>query len=108
MEVVNRFDVFLIDMDEPPLGDAKNTRPAVVISPDELNNNLQTVVVAPIATTRATYPTRVSFEFLGNERHVVLDQLRTVDKVRLTKKIGSIDGGTQKKIVDRLLELFSE
>ena len=107
MAVVNRFDVFLVNMDERPARDAKNTRPAVIVSPDELNGNLESVIIAPIATIRAEYPTRVSVNFLGSDRHVILDQIRSVDKVRLVKKIGALDSESQKMVVARLIELFA-
>lgn len=106
--MVNRFDVYLINLDAVPSGDAKNTRPAVVISPDETNRNLNHVIIAPLSSTRAKYPTRVAVDFLNSERFVVLDQLRTVDKNRLVKKIGSVDKQAQKHVVAKLLELFAE
>ena len=108
MALVSRFDVYLVNMDERPGRDAKNTRPAVIVSPDELNRNIESVIIAPIATTRAKYPTRVSVDFLGSERYVILDQIRSVDKVRLVKKIGSLDSESQKMVVGRLMELFAE
>jgi mRNA interferase MazF len=106
--MVKRFEVYLVNLDAEPAKDAKNTRPAVVISPDELNRNLDNVIIAPLSSTRAKYPTRVAANFLNNERFVILDQIRTVDKARLVKKIGEIDASAQKEIVARLQELFSE
>jgi mRNA interferase MazF len=106
--MVNRFDVFLINLDENPSTDAKNTRPAVVISPDELNRNIETVIIAPLASTNAKYPTRVPVEFLNNERYVILDQIRTVEKARLVKKIGEIENVSRAKMTEKLIELFSE
>src|SRR4030095_8516166 len=106
--MVNRFDVFLVNLDPTPSDDAKNTRPAVVVSPDELNRNVDHVIVAPIASTNAKYPTRVSVDFLNSERFVILDQIRTVDKARLVKKIGEISGPSQGLILDRLCELFAK
>lgn len=106
--MVNRFDVFLVNLDDVPSADAKNTRPAVIVSPDELNRNVETVIVAPLASTNAKYPTRVPTKFLNSERFVVLDQIRTVDKSRLVKKIGEIEKATQTKITETLTELFSE
>jgi mRNA interferase MazF len=106
--MVNRFDVFLINLDENPSKDAKNTRPAVVISPDELNRNIETVIIAPLASTNAKYPTRVPVEFLNNERYVILDQIRTVEKARLVKKIGEIENVSRAKMTEKLIELFSE
>ena len=108
MAMVNRFDVFLVNLDASPASDAKNTRPGVVISPDEVNRNLEHVIIAPIASTNARYPTRVAVDFLNSERFVILDQVRTVDKARLVKKIGEISGSAQGVILDRLAELFAK
>src|SRR5687768_3780272 len=107
MAVVNRFDVYLINLDSSPSDDAKNTRPGVVLSPDEVNRNLEHVIIAPIASTNAKYPTRVPVEFLNSERFVILDHIRTVEKTRLVKKIGEINGATQDAILARLGELFA-
>src|SRR5215203_4419853 len=108
MAVVNRFDVFLVNLDATPSESAKNTRPGVVVSPDEVNRNIDHVLVAPLATTNARYPTRVPVEFLNSERSVILDQIRTVDKVRLVKKIGEISESSQDAILERLAELFAK
>ena len=105
--MVNRFDVYLINLDERPSPDAKNTRPAVVISPDELNGNISSVIVAPVASTNANYPTRVPVDFLNSPRFVILDQMQTVDKRRLFKKIGGLEKEAQLAITERLLELFA-
>jgi len=106
--VVSRFDVYLVNLDAVPSSDARNTRPGVIISPDELNDNLGTVIVAPLSSTRLRYPTRVPVEFLNSERNVVLDQIRTVDKSRLVKKVGEIDPVYRKNVTDKLGELFAE
>jgi mRNA interferase MazF len=106
--MVNRFDVFLVNLDATLSDDAKNTRPAVVVSPDELNRNVDHVIIAPIASTNAKYPTRVAVDFLNSERFVILDQLRTVDKARLVKKIGEIGESAREVVVDRLGELFAK
>ena len=106
--MVSRFDVFLVNLDVSLSSDAKNTRPGVVISPDEVNRNVEHVIIAPIASTNARYPTRVPVEFLNSERFVILDQIRTVDKARLVKKIGEISGPSQEVILDRLTELFAK
>ncbi len=106
--MVNRFDVYLVNLDERQSKDPKNTRPGVVISPDELNRNVDTVIIAPLASTNARYPTRVSISFLNAERHVILDQLRTVEKGRLVKKIGEVDPAARGSITSRLQELFAE
>ena len=106
--MVKRFEVYLVNLDPQPSKDAKNTRPIIIISPDELNRNLETVIIAPIASTNSQYPTRIAIDFLNSKRFVILDQIRTVDKVRLVKKIGEIDAAAQRKTIDKLLELFAE
>ncbi len=108
MAMVKRFDVFLINLDPLPSGDPKNTRPGVVVSPDELNRNVGHVIVAPLASTNANYPTRVAVEFLNGERMVILDQILTVDKERLVKKIGEIGESFQAGILERLAEMFAK
>lgn len=106
--MVNRFDVFLVNLDPSPSNDAKNTRPGVVVSPDEMNRNVDHVIIAPLASTNTKYPTRVSVEFLNSERMVILDQIRTVDKERLVKKIGEIGESSRGPILERLFELFAK
>jgi mRNA interferase MazF len=106
--MVNRFDVFLINLDPVPSADAKNTRPGVIVSPDEMNRHVDHVIIAPIASTNAKYPTRVPVEFLSSERMVILDQIRTVDKQRLVKKIGEIADASRDAILERLGEMFAK
>ncbi len=106
--MVKRFEVYLVNLDPHRSTDAKNTRPAVVISPDELNHHLASVIIAPIASTGRLYPTRVPVEFLKKRRFVILDQIRTVAKERLVKKIGDIEKTAQRPIIERLQELFAE
>ncbi len=105
--MVSRFDVYLVNLDSEPSKDAKNTRPCVVISPDEMNRNISNVIIAPLSSATARYPTRVAVTFLNNERMIVLDQMRSVDKVRLVKKIGEIEQEVQKVVIDTLQELFT-
>lgn len=106
--MVNRFDVYLVNLDAEPSKDAKNTRPCVVISPNEINHNIAGVIVAPMTVATTKYPTRIPVNFLNSERVIVLDQVRTVDKVRLVKKIGEIEKAAQKETLDRLQEMFAE
>lgn len=105
--MVSRFDVYLVNLDAEPSNDAKNTRPCVVISPDEMNRNIANVIIAPLSAATSKYPTRIKVNFLNNERMIVLDQIRTVDKVRLVKKIGEIEKAVQKETLERLQELFA-
>ena len=106
--MVKRFDVQLVNLDADISDDPKNTRPCVVISPDEVNRHMASVIIAPLATIKAEYPTRVPVEFLNGTRHVILDQLRTVDRARLVKKIGEIEEAFRRPIIERLQELFAE
>ena len=107
--MVKRFDIFLLNLDENLSSDnAKNSRPCMVVSPDEMNKNIDSVVVAPISSVTRKYPTRILFEFLGKERAVVLDQIKTVEKVRLVKKIGEIEREIQSQILETLQEMFAE
>ena len=104
---VRRFDIFLIGLD-PAMGhEIKKTRPCVVVSPDEMNRHLATVIIAPMTTKGRPYPSRVNCTFRGKQGQVVLDQVRTVDKTRLIKKIGTLSGVTQQKVHHVLNELFS-
>lgn len=105
--MVNRFDVYLINLDDHPSDDPKNTRPAVVISPDELNRNVETALIAPLSATRAPYPTRVPVNFLNETRFVILDQIQAVDRDRLVKKIGEIEQASRLSITEKLQELFA-
>lgn len=105
--MVKQFEVYLLNLDELPSKDAKNTRPAVVISPDEINRNVESAIVAPIASTNAKYPTRVAIEFLNSPRFVILDQIQTVDSARLVKKIGELEQVAKEEVTARLIEMFS-
>ncbi len=107
MEVA-RFEVYLVALD-PTLGsEIQKTRPCVVVSPDEINRHLQTVIVAPMTTQGRSYPTRVPCTFQGTEGQVALDQIRIVDKVRLVKKLGSLESETEGEVLSILQEMFTE
>jgi mRNA interferase MazF len=106
--MVKRFDIFLLNLDETVSNDAKNTRPCVIISPDEMNQNIDFIIVAPISSVTQKYPTRILFDFLGKSRAVVLDQIQTVEKSRLTKKISEVGEQTQKEVLEILQEMFAE
>ena len=89
--VINQYDVFLITLD-PTIGhEIKKTRPCLVISPNEMNHTIRTVIIAPMTTKSRAYPTRVPVQFEGKTGWIVLDQIRTVDNLRLIKKLGSIN-----------------
>jgi len=102
------FEVHLVNLDPTIRSEIKKTRPAVVISPDEANRTLNTVIIAPMTTTRRYYPTRIDCHFQGKEGQVALDQLRSVDKSRLIKPLGKLDDEeTQQLICDTLGTMFS-
>jgi len=105
---VNRFDVFLVALD-PTLGhEIKKTRPCAVVSPDEMNHNIGTIIVAPMTTKGHHYPTRVNCAFQGVEGQIVLDQIRTVDKGRLVKKLGQLSQISGSRVLEVLAEMFQK
>ena len=105
--VIRRFDVFLISLDPTVGSEIQKTRPCLVVSPDEMNRNLRTVIIAPMTSKGKNYPTRVTCTFQGTTGRVLLDQLRTVDKKRLVRKLGRIDGLVSTLVLDTLAELFA-
>ncbi len=106
--VVKRFDVYLVSLDPTVGSEIKKTRPCLIISPDEMNRWIRTVIVAPMTTRGQSYPTRVPCEFQGKEGQVVLDPVRTVDKSRLVQKLGRIDKATQREVLVTVAEMFAE
>jgi len=106
--VVKRFDVYLVNLDPTVGSEIRRTRPCLVISPDEMNRWIRTVVVAPMTTKGQPYPTRIACKFQGKEGQVVLDQIRTVDKSRLVQKLGQINKSTQRDVLVTLAEMFAE
>lgn len=106
--VVKRFEVYLIDLNPAVGSEIKKTRPCLIVSPDEMNRHINTTIVAPMTTKGRVYPTRVPCRFQGKDGQVVLDQLRTVDKLRLVKLLGRISPATQKSVLEVLAEMFAE
>lgn len=106
--VVNRFDVLLVNLDPTIGSEIQKTRPCVIISPDEMNHHISTVIIAPMTIKGRAYPSRVVCEFQGKTGQIVLDQIRTVDKSRLVKKIGQISENEQREVLDILAEIFAE
>ena len=105
--VINRFDVCLINLDPTIGSEIQKTRPCLIISPDEMNRHIRTVIVAPMTTAGKDYPTRVKCKFKKKKGQIVLDQIRTIDKTRLIKKIGKIDPETQIEVISVLQRLFA-
>ena len=105
---IDRFDVFLVNLDSAIGHEIKKVRPCLVISPNEMNHHIRTVIVAPMTTKGRAYPTRVPCKFKGKAAEVVLDQLRTVDSVRLTRKLGRISRRTGTEVLSVLQEMFAK
>ena len=105
--VINRFDVYLINLDPTVGSEIQKTRPCLIISPDEMNRHIRTVIVAPMTTAGKDYPTRVKCQFKKKKGQIVLDQVRTIDKTRLIKKLGKIDPETQVEVISVLQRLFA-
>jgi mRNA interferase MazF len=106
--VVRRFEVYLVNLDPAIGSEIQKTRPCLVISPEEMNDHIATVIVAPMTTKGRDYPTRVNCNFEGKDGQIVLDQIRTIDKSRLVKKLGKINVAIQKEVLAVLMEMFTE
>ncbi len=106
-EDVRRGDVFLVALDPAKGGKIQKTRPCVVVSPDELNSYLRTFIVAPLTTGGHPYPFRVPCRFEGKSGYVVIDQIRTVDRERLVRRLGKLSRSTLERILAILQEMFT-
>jgi mRNA interferase MazF len=102
-----RGEVWLVTLDPTQGVEIQKTRPCLVISPDEMNQHLQTVIVAPMTTVMRPYPTRVPVRFQGKRGQLALDQLRAVDRQRLVRKLGRVSESTAQAVSATLLEMFS-
>lgn len=105
--VVRRFDVFLVNLDSTVGSEIKKTLPCLIVSPDEMNRAIRTVIVAPMTSQGRAYPTRILCVFGGREGLILLDQLRTIDKQRLVRKLGQLDDATDRLVGNGLVELFA-
>lgn len=104
---VGRGDVFLVNLNPTRGGEIRKARPCVAVSPDELNANLRTFVVAPLTTGSHSYPFRVPCKFQGKSGHVVLDQIRTVDRERLVRRLGALSPLVRGHSLGVLREMFA-
>jgi mRNA interferase MazF len=102
-----RFEIFLVSLDPSYGSEIKKTRPCLVISPEEMNKHLNTVIVAPMTTKSRSYPSRIPTDLQGKPGEIVLDQLRTVDKRRLIKRLAQLDEALSRKICNTLTEMFA-
>lgn len=104
---VKRFEVFVVTLD-PTIGrEIRKSRPCVIVSPDEMNAWIATVIIAPMTTKGRDYPTRVNCKFKGKQGQIVLDQIRTIDKARLVKRLGMLDPKTGQATLAVLQEMFA-
>ena len=104
---LKQYQIVLVNLDPTIGSEIKKTRPCLVISPDEMNHNIRTVIIAPMTSTNRDYPTRVSCVFRKKQGQIVLDQIRTIDKTRLIRKLGTIDSKAQLDIIAILQRLFA-
>jgi mRNA interferase MazF len=103
---LNQYHVYLVNLD-PTIGhEIRKTRPCVVISPNEMNRHLQTIIIAPLTTKSHDYPSRVALRFSGKQAWVVLDQIRTIDRARLVKELGKLDSRHIRKVKDTIREML--
>ena len=103
---VRQYDIFWVNLDPTVGSEICKTRPCVIVSPDEMNANIRTVVVAPLTTASRNYPTRIPVIIGGKKGWIVIDQIRTIDKTRLQQKIGSVTPQTAIKIKQVIKETF--
>lgn len=108
MGVVKRFEIYLVDLNPTRGSEIFKIRPAMVVSPDEMNRHLQTVIIAPMTTKTRDFPSRVQCEFAGKTGQIALDQIRSVDKTRLVKKMGKIDIIFGRRVLEVLQVMFEE
>lgn len=104
---VRRFDICLIDLEPTRGSEIRKTRPCAVVSPDEMNRHIRTVIVAPMTSRRRDYPTRVDITFHRKKGQVALDQIRTVDKSRLVRRLGRLPEARARDVSDVLVEMFA-
>jgi mRNA interferase MazF len=106
-EEVRRGDVFFVSLDPARGAEIQKTRPCVVVSPDELNAYLRTFIVVPLTTGGHPYPFRIPCRFEGRSRYVVIDQIRTVDRERLVRRLGKLSPSTLGRVLTILQEMFT-
>ena len=107
VDTPRRGEVFLTDLNPTRGDEIRKTRPCVIVSPDELNLHLRTVIIAPLTTGSHAYPYRVPCRFSGKSGHVVADQIRTIDRDRLVRRLGSLSPSTIERVLAVLQEMFT-
>ena len=103
-----RFDIVLVSLDPSRGSEIQKTRPCLIISPDEMNKYIKTVIIAPMTSTQKDYPTRILITFEDTTGNIVLDQIRTIDKSRILKTIGKLENAkAQQNVLDTLVDMFT-
>ena len=100
-------EVWRVALDPTQGSEIRKTRPCLVVSPDEMNQHIATVIIVPLTTTARAYPTRVSLRFQGKAGYAALDQIRTVDRVRLIKRLGEVSSAAADQVGSVLVEMFT-
>jgi len=106
--VARRFEIYLVNLDPTVGHEIRKTRPCLVVSPDEMNRHVQTVIVAPMTTKGQLYPTRVPCRFQGKRGQIVLDQIRATDRIRLVKRLGKLTSSSAAGVLAVLGAMFAE
>ena len=105
MELI-QYHIYLVNLDPAVGHEIRKTRPCLVISPNEMNGNLKTVMIAPLTTKSHDYPTRIGFRFEGKQAWIVLDQIRTVDRIRLIRELGKLGSRHVRMVKDVIREML--
>lgn len=103
---LNQYEIVLVNLDPTIGSEAQKTRPCVILSPNEMNKNIRTVVIAPITSSSKNYPTRIEIKGNSTKGWVMIDQIRTIDKQRIMKNFGKITQNESKKIKEVIRETF--
>ncbi len=106
MKTPKRYEVWLANLDPTVGSEVKKTRPCIVVSPDEMNKWIKTIIIVPMTSSTKHYVSRVSLKFQGIEGQAMLDQIKTIDKGRLIKRLGKVEENTAKMISAKLIEMF--
>jgi mRNA interferase MazF len=102
-----RDEIWLVSLDPTHGSEIRKTRPCLIVSPDEINEYLRTIIIAPMTTTERSYPTRVGISFQNRRGQVALDQIRAVDRERLVRKLGAAPARTVQTVSSVLVEMFT-
>ena len=103
----NRFDILLVTFDPSQGHEIKKTRPCVIVSPNEMNKYIKTLIVAPMTSKIRNYPTHIPVVFESKEGTIALDQIRTIDKSRIIRNLGTLDTKTATLVLETLSRMFS-